>query len=264
MHGQTFSIPALAIVALGAFAAAAEEANFWVSVGSFKSLDAAERASAAAAATLSGPLRTLSGESANGAVFRVVRGPYGDRAAADEQVLNARAHGYADAWVLRGPPTASSAAGSAPSKARDAGAAQALSAPGAWTDSAAASLNRDYAAIEAALAEDASLDVDFADLENFDDFAALAALDDLEAGNLEDLTNLPTPQPVPRTQRKPTIKPTEEPALEAPSDYTLHRLPRAGQAGGEPPAPRGSPEDSTGAICRVFGWLPFVKSCDGN
>ena len=262
MHGQTFSIPALAIAALAAFAAAAEEANFWVSVGSFKSLDAAERASAAAAATLSGPLRTLSGESANGAVFRVVRGPYGDRAAADEQVLNARAHGYADAWVFRGPPTASAAAGSAPSLADGAGAAQALSAPGLWTDDGVANLTGDYAAIEAALAEDASLDVDFADLENFDDFAALAALDDLEPGNLEDLTNLP--QAVPRTQRKPTIKPTEEPALEAPSDYTLHRLPRSGQAAGELPAPRGSPEDSSGAICRIFGWLPFVNSCDRN
>lgn len=265
MHRQTFSISTLATVALAAFAAAAEQAHFWVSVGSFRSPDAAQRASAAAAATLSEPLQTLRSEGANGVVFRVVRGPYGDRAAADEQVLNARAHGYADAWVLRAA-TTPAAGGVSPPLAVDGGAEapEPLDAPGTWTESAAAGLTGDYADIEAALATDTALDLNFAALENFDDFAALAALDDLEPDNVEDLADRQTAQPAPQMRGKPTIQPTEEPALEAPSGYALHRLPRAGDAVGGPPLPPDGSEESAGAICRIFGWLPFVKSCDGD
>lgn len=265
MHRQTFSISTLALVALAAFAAAAEQTHFWVSVGSFKSPEAAQRASAAAAATLSEPLQTLRSEGASGVVFRVVRGPYGDRDAADEQVFNARAHGYADAWVLRASTTARAGEGSAPSAVGDdAGATQPLDAPDTWTESAAAGLTGDYADIETALAADAALDLNFAALENFDDFAALADLDDLEPDNGEDLANRQTGQRAPQTHGKPTIKPTEEPALEAPSGYALHRLPRTGDAVAGAPLPPDGSEESAGAICRIFGWLPFVKSCDGD
>ena len=276
----------LALIALlAATVPAAGQDDFWISVGSFKSFDAAQRLQAKAALTLAEPVQMLPAEVAGRNVFRVVGGPYESRAAAAEHARNAQTSGYPDAWVLR---AASFATVAAPSPGIEAlpdidgdtatldvlaGGAPLDAGPTRIThaaDDGLASANgmdlalnadmfpSDAADLDAALAEDAALDLDFDDLANFDDFASLTALDDLD----DDLENLAT---TPRPARQPSfIETTEEPAWEAPPGFTLHRLPGPGDGttGRSFPDPPAGRDGNGGVMCKLIGWLPFVKSCD--
>lgn len=294
----------LALVALlAATVPAAGQDDFWISVGSFKSFDAAQRLQAKAALTLAEPVQMLPAEVAGRNVFRVVGGPYESRAAAAEHARNAQTSGYPDAWVLR---AAGFATVAAPSPGIEAlpdidgdealpdidgdtatldvlaggGSASLDAGPTRIThaaDDGLASANgmewaldtgvmpSDAADLDAALAEDAALDLDFDDLANFDDFASLAALDDLD--DFDDLENLATTPPTPRPARQPSfIETTEEPAWEAPPGFTLHRLPGPGDgtAGRSFPDQPAGRDGNGGVMCKLIGWLPFVKSCDGR
>ena len=303
----------LALAALlAATVPAAGQDDFWISVGSFKSFDAAQRLQAKAALTLAEPVQMLPAEVAGRNVFRVVGGPYESRAAAAEHARNAQTSGYPDAWVLRAPSFATAAApspglealpefdgdvaaldavgegGGAPSDAAptriteavddglaggyrvdspldidvtlgDEAGIDAMLAEGSGIDATFA----EDAGIDAALAEDAALDLDFDELANFDDFASLAALDDFD--DFDDLENLATTPPTTRSARQPSfIETTEEPAWEAPPGFTLHRLPGPGDgtAGRSFPDQPAGRDGGGGVMCKLIGWLPFVKSCD--
>ena len=67
-------------------------------------------------------------------------------------------------------------------------------------------------------------------------------------------------------QRSSTIKPTQEPALEAPPGYALHKLRRSAERGenadGTGEAEALSEGEGANAICKLSGRLPSVKSCD--
>ncbi len=231
---------ALALLFAATVPAAAQEVDFWVSIGSFKSFEAAQRLQVEAAQTLAEPVQTLAAEVAGRAVFRVVGGPYGSRAAADERARRAQTSGYPDAWVLR---------------------AQGLATAGAEITPAAQGLMVDAPPLSAGFGEDAALDLDLADLADFDEFADLAsraALDDPDA--LQSLAATPPARP-----EGSFIEPTEEPAWEAPPGFKLHRLHRAGDGPAAAPLPADADEPSRthGVMCKLTGWLPFVKSC-GN
>lgn len=267
----------LAIIALLAATApaTAEGVDFWVSVGSFKSFDLAQRLQAQAAQTLAEPVQMLPAEVAGQGLFRVVRGPYESRATAHAEARNAQAHGYADAWVL-------SAAGSAPAAPlanatpRDiapladdpllgaSGGGLALDAAVPLREDAGLDVARDE---DVALADAAALDLDFDNLAGFDEFddlasfAALDALDDLD--DFDDLERLAAAPQTPPVRQPSFIETTEEPAWEAPPGFTLHRLPRPGDGAARPSfpdEPAGRNGDG-GVMCKLVGWLPFVKSC---
>ncbi len=229
---------ALALLFAATVPAAAQDASFWVSIGSFKSFEAAQRLQAEAVQTLAEPVQTLAAQVAGRAVFRVVGGPYGSRAAADERARRAQTSGYPDAWVLRVQGVATAGAGIAP---------------------AAQGLTLDATPLGAEFGEDAALDLDLADLADFDEFADLAsraALDDPDA--LQSLAATPPARP-----EGSFIEPTEEPAWEAPPGFKLHRLPRPGDGAIPAPLPVDADEPSRthGVMCKLTGWLRLVKSC---
>ena len=239
---------AIALLLAATLPAAAQEAEFFVSVGSFGSLEAAERVQAEAAVALAEPVRTLPADVAGRALFRVVGGPYGSRAAADARALAAQTSGYPGAWVVYAP-----AAGSAVAAAMPLGGPIAVEGFGAGVTE-----------LPALLEDDAALDIDLASLAGFDGLVDLAAL-----GDLDDLADLPAAPPAAATPRQRSfIEPTEEPAWEAPPGFTLHRLPGGGQgADAATPSPS-APADADaeagrtdGVMCKLVGWLPFAKSC---
>ena len=174
--------------------AAGQERPFWVSIGSYGTADAAEEARATAAARWSAALRVAPAETSAGPLYRLVAGPYEDRASAVASVGDAQGAGFVDAWLVRDV----LARGTLPVS------------PDAGYD------NLDDLALDAELlgldlGGDAALgplgldDLDF-------DFS------DLDLGEVPGLT-----API---QRDPAIKPTEEPAFEAPAGYDLHKLDR--------------------------------------
>lgn len=268
------------IVLLAAAAPAAAQDDFWISVGSFKSFDAAQRLQAQAALALAEPVQMLPAEVAGRNVFRVVGGPYASRATAADHAKNAQTSGYLDAWVLQAPSFATTAA---PTAGLDAlpdletlpdldalpdieAVPDGLGSTNDVTlglDAAADVTLGDGAGLDEALADDVALDLDFDDLASFDDFTNLAALDDLD--DFDDLENLDTaPPPTPPTRQRSFIETTEEPAWEAPPGFTLHRLPGPGDgtSGRSFPSESAGRDGGTGVMCKLVGWLPFVKSCD--
>ena len=284
----------LALIALlAATAPAAAQDDFWISVGSFKSFDAAQRLQAQAALALAEPVQMLPAEVAGRNVFRVVGGPYASRATAADHARNAQTSGYPDAWVLQAPSFATTAAPTAGTDALpgldalpdvdalpdletlpDVDALPDIEAvPDGLASANDVNLALDAAGVtpgdgtglDEALADDVALDLDFDDLASFDDFTHLAALDDLD--DFDDLENLDTAPPAtPPARQRSFIETTEEPAWEAPPGFTLHRLPGPGD--GEAavdrsfPAEPAGPEGGRRVMCKLVGWLPFVKSCD--
>ena len=238
---------AIALLLAATLPAAAQEAGFFVSVGSFGTLEAAERVQAEAAVALAEPVRTLPADVAGRAVFRVVGGPYGNRAAADARALAAQTSGYPGAWVVVAP----AAAGSAAAAAEPSGPIAVEGFPDGVME------------LPALLDDDAALDIDLASLAGFDDLPDLAAL-----GDLDDLAELPPAPPAAATQRQRSfIEPTEEPAWEAPPGFTLHRLPGGGQEGADATPSPSAPADAgetDGVMCKLVGWLPFAKSCSAR
>ena len=183
---------------------AAQQGDVWVSLGSFRSADAAESARASASQRLLDTVGVVRAETPAGVLYRVAAGPFATREAALERLPDIQAGGFADAWLLQ---AASSAALPAVP------AAPAAPMPASGTDDAALD-PYDLADLDLDLDLDADVPItDLLGLEGLD-------LPDLD---LEDVPGVAAP-----VERDPSIKPTEEPAFEAPADYRLHKLKRGG------------------------------------
>ena len=76
--------------------------QYWVSVGSFKDQDSAQRSGADASRKLDAPASVIPVQTPNGLYFRVAIGPHSDRAAADERIRTAQAAGFSGAWMWSG------------------------------------------------------------------------------------------------------------------------------------------------------------------
>ena len=87
----------LALVALAIPSQAADQ--YWVSLGSFGELKGAEQVRDRASASFY-ELSIIPSEAPTGFVYRVVEGPMADRASADVRLSQARAAGFADAWLV--------------------------------------------------------------------------------------------------------------------------------------------------------------------
>lgn len=183
---------------------AAQQGDVWVSLGSFRSPDAAENARAAASQRLLDTVGVVQAETPAGRLYRVVAGPFGTRAAALERLPDIQGSGFVDAWLLQ----AASA-----STLQAVPVAPAPVVPASRTDEPALD-PYDLADLDLDLDLDADVPItDLLGLEGLD-------LPDLD---LEDVPGLAAP-----VQRDPSIKPTEEPAFEAPANYRLHKLKRGG------------------------------------
>ncbi len=181
---------------------AAQQGNVWVSLGSFRSADAAESARAAASQRLLDTVGVVQAETPAGVLYRVVAGPFGTRNAALARLPDIQASGFVDAWLLR---TDMPAVRAAPAV---------LPAVAEPETGDPARDPYDLADLDLGLDLDADLPItDLLGLEELD-------LPDLD---LEDVPGLAAP-----VERDPSIKPTEEPAFEAPADYRLHKLKRGG------------------------------------
>ncbi len=181
---------------------AAQQGDVWVSLGSFRSADAAESARASASQRLLDTVGVVRAETPAGALYRVVAGPFATREAALDRLPDIQAGGFADAWLLQ----AASSAALLP-------VAPAAPLPASGTDDAALD-PYDLAELDLELELDADVPItDLLGLEGLD-------LPDLD---FEDVPGLAAP-----VERDPSIKPTEEPAFEAPADYRLHKLKRGG------------------------------------
>lgn len=184
---------------------AAQQGDVWVSLGSFRSADAAESARASASQRLLDTVGVVQAETPAGALYRVVAGPFATREAALERLPDIQAGGFVDAWLLQ----AASSAALLPAVP----VAPAAPAPASGTDDAALD-PYDLADLDLELDLDADVPItDLLGLEGLD-------LPDLD---FEDVPGLAAP-----VERDPSIKPTEEPAFEAPADYRLHKLKRGG------------------------------------
>ena len=183
---------------------AAQQGDVWVSLGSFRSADAAESARASASQRLLDTVGVVRAETPAGVLYRVAAGPFATREAALERLPDIQAGGFADAWLLQ-------AASSTALPAAPVAPAAPVSASG--TDDAALD-PYDLADLDLELDLDADVPItDLLGLEGLD-------LPDLD---FEDVPGLAAP-----VERDPSIKPTEEPAFEAPADYRLHKLKRGG------------------------------------
>ncbi len=79
--------------------------QFWVSVGSFKTSDTAQKASATASQKMGESFSVVRVDTPKGLYFRVASGPYVDRVAADDRIRSAHAAGYSGAWMWAGDET---------------------------------------------------------------------------------------------------------------------------------------------------------------
>ena len=77
----------------------AAEDQFWVSLGSYTKVGAAEKMRDKAASEFY-ELSVVAAESPIGPVYRVVDGPIFDRTSAEQRVEQARNAGFIDAWIL--------------------------------------------------------------------------------------------------------------------------------------------------------------------
>ena len=199
---------------------AAQGGDVWVSLGSFRTVDAAESARSAASQVLLDAVQVARAETSSGVVYRVVAGPFAGRRAALERVPDIQANGFKDAWVV---PSAQVAL--MQTAALDAGPAM---PPPEADDMALDDYDLDDYDLDDYDLDD--YDLDDYDLDDYDLDADLPIndllnLDELDLPDLDlgDVPGLTAP-----AQRDPTIKPTEEPAFEAPQDYQLHKLKRRG------------------------------------
>ena len=182
----------------------AQQGDVWVSLGSFRSADAAQSARAAASQRLLDTVGVVQAETPAGRLYRVVAGPFGTRAAALERLPDIQGSGFVDAWLLQAAPaSALQAVTVAP--------APVVPAPGT-----------DESALDPYDLADLDLDLDLDADVPITDLLGLEGLD-LPDLDLEDVPGLAAP-----VERDPSIKPTEEPAFEAPANYRLHKLKRGG------------------------------------
>ncbi|MYE82839.1 MAG: SPOR domain-containing protein [Gammaproteobacteria bacterium] len=189
----------------------AQQGDVWVSLASFRSADSAESARAAASQRLPDTVGVVQAETPAGVLYRVVAGPFGTRNAALARLPDIQASGFVDAWLLH---TDMPAVRAAPAVLPVA------SAPAVAEPETGDPARDPYDLADLDLGLDLDLDLD-ADLP-ITDLLGLEELD-LPDLDLEDVPGLAAP-----VERDPSIKPTEEPAFEAPADYRLHKLKRGG------------------------------------
>ncbi len=178
------------LIAMAASVAAAAE--LWISVGSYRAEDQAERGRAELQAGAGQPLSVAAFDLHGQRVFRVVAGPYAEWRRAAEKLAELRSAGFPDAWVI---------------DERSNTPASVIST-GTATPDVATSPSM----------QSTDLGADWTDLDH--------ALDGL---SIDELLSTPYPQePVPTTQ--PTGTPfSAEVTTEAPDGYRLHRLHRDGE-----------------------------------
>lgn len=90
----------LVVCSLGLAGRAWAESEFWVAVGSFQSLEGAERARDSAAQTLAEGFVITPADTPTGYYFRVLAGPYLSRGTAQDVMLRAQQEGFDGAWLL--------------------------------------------------------------------------------------------------------------------------------------------------------------------
>ena len=89
-----------ALTLLSALATDAQAAmQYWVSVGSYKTNDNAQRASRDARNKMGDTFSVIRVDTPKGLYFRVATGPFADRSQADERIRSAIASGYQGAWM---------------------------------------------------------------------------------------------------------------------------------------------------------------------
>ena len=89
----------ITLFALLCFAPAQAQLQYWVSVGSYKDAEVAQRALSSANAQLTQPFSVIGTDTSKGYFYRVASGPYTDRNSAEDQVTQARALGFTGAWI---------------------------------------------------------------------------------------------------------------------------------------------------------------------
>ena len=87
------------VLSLLAVPAAYADLQYWVTIGSFKTNEAAERSLSAAQAKLSDNFSVVGVSTGKGYYYRVATGPYLTRELADDRVRSALAQGYGSAWI---------------------------------------------------------------------------------------------------------------------------------------------------------------------
>jgi hypothetical protein len=78
------------------------EVQFWISVGSYKQAETAQRAIKEADVRLSESFSVIGVDTTKGYYYRVAAGPYSERSQAEDQIRVARQNGFDDAWMWAG------------------------------------------------------------------------------------------------------------------------------------------------------------------
>lgn len=87
------------VVLVGWLPVASLAQQYWLTVGSYQSIETAEKARAQAAANLIDAFAVMGAQTDRGYFYRVVSGPFMTRALADERRTSAREQGYPQAWI---------------------------------------------------------------------------------------------------------------------------------------------------------------------
>ena len=95
---QTRHLATFLVGCLLAFNVSAEM-QYWVSVGSYKQVQEAERARDKAADKMSESFAVIGTDTAKGYFYRVAAGPYLTSELAQDQLVSAKASGFANAWL---------------------------------------------------------------------------------------------------------------------------------------------------------------------
>lgn len=92
-------LAALTMLAAGLVSPVHADTQYWVAIGSFQNEDNALRQLDAAQRSFS-DAQVVTASTAQGLVYRVVQGPFVQRASAESEVVSAIAAGFDDAWLL--------------------------------------------------------------------------------------------------------------------------------------------------------------------
>ena len=192
-------------IALFTSAPSAPSAAYWVSVGTFATMAAAERLAAEADGKGGLDFAPLAADTAQGSLYRVAAGPFATRADADAGVRAAVAAGFSGAWVAvqDAPPARSS---------RQEARRSPPEAPPAVSDEPRAG----GSSVDAPLAGDV--------------FPAELLIDELPPIEelLEDLPELPSEDDLPHLETPAAEPPPQD--IVVPDDYRLNRLHRDARA----------------------------------
>ena len=173
-------------------------AQYWISIGAYRAVDAADELAAQATAQAGVTFSARSADTPDGGIYRVVAGPFASRSEAQARVADIHQAGFADGWIVADGTAVPEARGAAPQAAAEPTLDDLLDTP----------LGSDL--------DDLSLD----DWSLDDDLPPIEVL-------LEGLPDIPPVETAPATTR-----PSAEPAapVVAPENYRLNRLRRDARA----------------------------------